>query len=74
MCDCIQMTNEELVNHNTRLTPMVQIFPDRVRVYVTIATEKIDNCKREGPICLAAAYCPFCGEKVDVETGQSPPV
>jgi hypothetical protein len=69
MCDCIKMTNDGLKEHpewNTQvLVPITfsmkngGLKADRLAV----ATEKLDDKKRQKPITLFASYCPFCGEK-----------
>lgn len=71
MCNCYEQANEALKLYNTRLTPMVSWNQQTgaMRVDVKIATEKIDSRNRRGPAELSASYCPFCGGKIEQETG-----
>lgn len=63
MCNCIELSNAELAKHNTELD-MPFYLDSKTPKRVTISTRKVDKKKREGPIKLVGAYCPFCGEEI----------
>ena len=66
MCNCISEVEEKLkeTGRNTKLDIPItfsltgKLSADRVNV----ATCKRDEKKREKPLRLFAAFCPFCGE------------
>ena len=66
MCNCIKEVDDQMLKmgRNTKLDIPIAwsltggISADRV----LIATCKRDNKKREGPLKLTAAFCPFCGK------------
>jgi hypothetical protein len=66
MCNCIKEINAKLVEagKNTRLDiPITWSFIDQLDAsWVAIKTCKLDDSKREKPVTLLPAYCPFCGE------------
>lgn len=66
MCECITQTNEALEKQglNTMInTPIMWNKKGIVETpRVLIETVKRDPSKREKPINLLAAYCPFCGQ------------
>lgn len=67
-CDCYLQVNRQLAEHNTELdvgsqllrTPKMRIIP-----VIYIATRKVDSSKRVSAARIIAAYCPFCGMKID---------
>jgi hypothetical protein len=69
---CFEQVDEELRKHNTRLVRPVQVDfnhqPVRLRMHLALATEKIDRKKRHPAKTVVAAYCPFCGKKLDGES------
>lgn len=80
MCNCISEVEAKLkeTGRNTKLDIPItfsltgKLSADRVNV----ATCKRDDKKREKPLRLFAAYCPFCGEAYEsgeaVEQGLHP--
>lgn len=70
MCNCIAEMDEKLREHNTRLTIPIAFSmtgkPLPTMLYV--CTEQIETGRGKKKACLAVAtYCPFCGEKYEVE-------
>ena len=65
MCNCIEKINEEMKSRNTRIFQPIGFDEHHNFIasrYVHIMTEKIDRKKRDGPLALTGAYCPFCGK------------
>lgn len=58
--DCIQRINEQLAEHNTRISTALSI-PDTTRELIHITTVKKDAGVRKKPMNLFASFCPFCG-------------
>lgn len=66
MCDCMSKVNEQLAAHNGRLATGFLIRNDLgVGMRLLLQTEKIDATKRKKVPHVTAAFCPFCGAKVD---------
>ncbi len=68
MCDCITRINKFLKDHNTQLEAPITFNPDngmKVLTIMRIATVKINNRKKLGPVGFFATYCPVCGEKYE---------
>lgn len=65
MCNCISEVDEKLVasGRNTKLDiPITFSLTGKLSATkVTISTCKRDNAKREKPLRLYPAFCPFCG-------------
>jgi hypothetical protein len=60
-CDCIEKANETLAPRNVELDLILRVRDGRQ--LVKIATSKINSRIRDKGPLVAAAYCPFCGEK-----------
>jgi len=66
MCECLKRVNEGLVAHNGKVATGLLLTPDMgIKMRVLITTEKVDKTKRKPVPALTAAFCPFCGEKVE---------
>lgn len=66
MCDCLTLVNEQLAARNGRVATGFLMTPDMdVKLRVLVATEKLDKAKRKPVPPLSAAFCPFCGQKVE---------
>ena len=65
MCKCLELTQEALKEHNTRLVTTMQFDPKRgkMRSLPQLMTEKLDKKSRKKPITVVPTYCPICGEK-----------
>jgi hypothetical protein len=64
MCNCIQEINEQMKSRNTKIYQPFGFDAKHnftVSQNVHIVTEKIETKKRDGPLALTGAYCPFCG-------------
>ena len=62
MCDCIGNVDKFLSNVNTEV---VVNMSDEKRV--KLATQRVNRSRRKGPVSLYATYCPFCGQKYEIE-------
>lgn len=63
-CDCIDVMDAKLAEHNTRLVGTL-VFPrDGSPSYtkVTLSTEKL-NTRSRVVASAWATFCPFCGER-----------
>lgn len=61
--DCIARINEQLAEHNSRISVAFSIS-EPARDLIKISTTKVDEKKRSKPINLFATFCPFCGESL----------
>lgn len=61
MCNCIELVDAELVEHNTQINVTMTLGQKPLRARVD--THKIDDHKRGRPMTVTATYCPFCGKK-----------
>jgi hypothetical protein len=66
MCNCIENTNERLSKMNTVLVDTLTYFPDRTPM-IALTTKNLDVSGGRKPVIIYAAYCPFCGEKYNVD-------
>lgn len=68
MCECRDKLNEKLKEANGRLANAFQITEgNNLRLRYVIQTEKLDKTKRKPVPTVVANYCPFCGEKGELE-------
>lgn len=68
MCDCIRMVNEKLEQYNTRVDRTLAVVDGTFKVMgAVIRSSKIDEGKSGKPMQITASFCPFCGEKYEVE-------
>jgi len=67
MCDCIKLIDDKYIEmgHNTKISVAIYQHGEEWESAVLIATEKRDIGNRQKPAKLLAAYCPFCGEKLE---------
>jgi len=67
ICNCIVEVNKHLeeMGKNTQLDiPITWNGAGKVQAdRISIMTRKADDTKREKPIEIIPAYCPFCGER-----------
>jgi hypothetical protein len=63
VCDCIDVMNGKLAEHNTKIVETFGFPRDGSPVYMRpkIDVEKIESRKRVGPALAIPSYCPFCG-------------
>lgn len=73
MCDCYKQMDEALKEANTKLTPAWLQRKGVITQVMTIATEKVDSRKRQGPVKLLVAFCPFCGEMIEQGSADAVP-
>jgi hypothetical protein len=60
-CNCIEIVNEKLKEHNTRILEPMFIGGDQTR-RVFIETEQIEKGRgKQKASAMFATYCPFCG-------------
>lgn len=63
-CECIEVVNKELAEHNTQiLLPMFTVGDNVRRPFVE--TAKLDDKKRGKPLAMFATFCPFCGMRYE---------
>lgn len=64
MCNCIEDVNKKLaeMGKNTKLDIPITFSGKLSADRVAIKTCKLDDGKREKPITVTPAYCPFCGK------------
>jgi hypothetical protein len=64
-CDCIDLTNKALVEHNTEMGLDFHIDRETVRVNtsVSLTTRLIEKKRGARPISILATFCPFCGTR-----------
>lgn len=65
MCNCIEVINEKLRPHNTRLVTTHRIADGALIGTMEIRTEVIE-LRRDAklPVLVTPAFCPNCGEKI----------
>lgn len=69
-CDCIDVMDDKLAEHNTKLALTFGFGRDgSSHTYPSIGTEKLDRKVRKGPALAIPTFCPFCGTKYH-EGGQ----
>lgn len=64
-CDCIELTNKALVEHNERLVT-AYLFNRETggrRTVVRISTDLIEKKRGQRPRFMIPQFCPFCGAK-----------
>lgn len=64
-CDCIEVVDEKLKAHNTRLSLAMCFRPTRERLM--IATEVAEKKRGARPTIMFPTFCPFCGVKYEGE-------
>ncbi|MFT4275561.1 MAG: hypothetical protein QM576_04305 [Rhodopseudomonas sp.] len=64
LCDCITIVNEDLRQHNTKLSTAFSRVGTRLFVKPLISTEKINPRGKSGPMLVTPTYCPFCARKL----------
>ena len=71
MCNCIELTNKALVEHNTELGLNFQINRETGSISTTIAlsTVLVEQKRGARPVSILATFCPFCAERYVPEGG-----
>lgn len=64
MCNCIDIANRTLREKNTQIEPIISLG-SKLELSIGIRTSKVDKSKRGPVIVVMAAFCPFCGEKLE---------
>ncbi|MFZ5739615.1 MAG: hypothetical protein ACOY6K_22335 [Pseudomonadota bacterium] len=64
LCDCISIVNEDLRQHNTKLSTTFSRVGTQLFVRLLIRTEKINPRGKGGPMLVTPSYCPFCARKL----------
>ena len=69
MCDCIKEMDAKLAGYNTKLSQGILFSSSTrgMRSSITITTEKVDRKVRKGPASALPSFCPFCGEKYEID-------
>jgi len=63
MCDCIKEIDTKLKEQGRNTQICVAFGMSGTINQTMVLTVKADDTKREKPVKIFAAYCPFCGEK-----------
>lgn len=69
VCNCIEVMDTKLAEHNTRLG-VTMAFPRNGSPAYTlphIHTEKVEKRQRKGPALAIPNFCPFCGTRYDAD-------
>lgn len=64
MCDCIEVMNARLSEHNSRLVDTLVVRNGQLLARAHLTTKKINPRNRDVMGALAT-FCPFCGEGYD---------
>lgn len=67
MCDCIRTIDKLLADKGTNTQLVVGLSLKDGPSLATITTRKLDPSLRGKPVIMYATYCPFCGQKYEVE-------
>lgn len=63
MCDCITKVDQQLAEHNTRLSVGFAIVNNTMTARVLLKTTKVNPGSRKPLMTVSAMFCPFCGKK-----------
>lgn len=67
-CNCIETTNAELANHNSRIMLPIMFGADQTPRPM-IVTDQIESGRgKQKAVGLFATFCPFCGVHLSPET------
>ena len=66
-CNCLDLTDEALKSHNTRLGWNLQVDPKTgaTRQTIAIRTELVEKKRGAKPLCLIPTFCPICGQRYE---------
>jgi hypothetical protein len=59
-CSCIEEMDAKLIEHNSRLVPVISFRQGQSWLQAGIRTEKI-NTRNRNHVGAYATFCPFCG-------------
>lgn len=72
-CDCIELTNKALAEHNTELGLNFQINRQTggITTYIAIHTTIVEKKRGARPVSILPTFCPFCGTRYLPEESTS---
>lgn len=62
-CNCIEVMNAKLADHNTEIEETICFPRDSSPAFTLpkIGTKKVESRVRRGPALAIPSFCPFCG-------------
>jgi hypothetical protein len=69
MCNCLQEINKTLEKDNTEIAFLFYLTGNKQSKAI-VQTQKVNPKIKGAPIRIAAAFCPFCGERYDQEAKE----
>lgn len=65
MCNCVTAVNERLAKGNGQLSFGLMLDGNRLIGRLLLKTQKVNSARPLRAPLVWAAFCPFCGAKVD---------